>query len=689
MADKKGHNTQALQKLTIAIEANTAALEKGLKKAEDSVKKFSIDTNKLAATAFTGLGAGVSKTTKAISKLTKGLKTANKGVSYFGRVLKRVMLYRAVRQVIASITNGLKEGVSNLEAYSEKMGTTFKPNLESIKESLLFVKNATAAMVAPIVNFLTPAVNALAEAFANMANQIGFFIAKLTGQTSFSAAIRGAKELNSEAGKLKKTLFGFDELNIFNAPGGSSSEETGGYFEEWETAPNKFADLIKAQNWEGVGAEIAKKLNEALSNLNVKEAGEKIKAWLKKALDIGIGFVKTFNFEQVGNKALEFADAVFDPETAWEFGEFAGKLLTGVADAVLGLFTGPDAAEKWRNIGESIRSAIVGAVTAINEWFDSKDWDGLYQSIEDSATAFFNDGLEMKRTALAVLNVIVRSLTTLFKISKAAFGPAMVELFTTMNDATDDESQKETHAVKLAAIFKVLFTAGIGGGVTAFLTGDISKGIAAGLATGFVTLVVESVKTAQNVDAIISAIAWLFGSIGGAKLGAAIGSAIGGPAGTLIGGLIGGMIGGAVVGGTTYKVLDSGMNDSTLDVDDPNASYYIDQIKKKKTSVGAGARAGGGFVDTGEMFIAREAGPELVGTIGNRTAVANNDQIVEGIANGVASAMDNTNSVIMQMANAVVNAIANKEINTQVISDRDIYRASERGRTLAGRTVIS
>ena len=50
-------------------------------------------------------------------------------------------------------------------------------------------------------------------------------------------------------------------------------------------------------------------------------------------------------------------------------------------------------------------------------------------------------------------------------------------------------------------------------------------------------------------------------------------------------------------------------------------------------------RAGGGFPSVGEMFIAREAGPELVGTIGNRTAVANNDQIIAGIAKGVREAM--------------------------------------------------
>ena len=49
--------------------------------------------------------------------------------------------------------------------------------------------------------------------------------------------------------------------------------------------------------------------------------------------------------------------------------------------------------------------------------------------------------------------------------------------------------------------------------------------------------------------------------------------------------------------------------------------------------------ASGGFPNVGEMFIAREAGPELVGQIGNKNAVANNDQIVSGIEAGVYRAM--------------------------------------------------
>ena len=41
----------------------------------------------------------------------------------------------------------------------------------------------------------------------------------------------------------------------------------------------------------------------------------------------------------------------------------------------------------------------------------------------------------------------------------------------------------------------------------------------------------------------------------------------------------------------------------------------------------------------GQMFIAREAGAELVGNIGGRTAVMNNDQIVESVSAGVYQAV--------------------------------------------------
>jgi len=47
----------------------------------------------------------------------------------------------------------------------------------------------------------------------------------------------------------------------------------------------------------------------------------------------------------------------------------------------------------------------------------------------------------------------------------------------------------------------------------------------------------------------------------------------------------------------------------------------------------------GGYPGVGELFVAREAGPEMVGKMGNRTTVANNQQIVEGISEGVYAAV--------------------------------------------------
>lgn len=49
--------------------------------------------------------------------------------------------------------------------------------------------------------------------------------------------------------------------------------------------------------------------------------------------------------------------------------------------------------------------------------------------------------------------------------------------------------------------------------------------------------------------------------------------------------------------------------------------------------------ATGGFPEEGQMFIANEKGPELVGNIGSSTAVVNNQQIVDSVSIGVANAV--------------------------------------------------
>ena len=76
--------------------------------------------------------------------------------------------------------------------------------------------------------------------------------------------------------------------------------------------------------------------------------------------------------------------------------------------------------------------------------------------------------------------------------------------------------------------------------------------------------------------------------------------------------------------------------------------------------------ANGGFPNAGEMFIARENGPELVGNIGGRTAVANNDQIVTAVSNGVRDAIMSTMS----------SNDGNSNINLTVYLDGDVVYKS-------------
>lgn len=91
----------------------------------------------------------------------------------------------------------------------------------------------------------------------------------------------------------------------------------------------------------------------------------------------------------------------------------------------------------------------------------------------------------------------------------------------------------------------------------------------------------------------------------------------------------------------------------TITVDTVQGSTYSPDVSTRTTK----QYALGGFPDHGEMFIAREAGPELVGRIGNRTAVANNDQIVEGITYGVTTANQPVINAIYAMAQQVVRAV--------------------------------
>ena len=101
------------------------------------------------------------------------------------------------------------------------------------------------------------------------------------------------------------------------------------------------------------------------------------------------------------------------------------------------------------------------------------------------------------------------------------------------------------------------------------------------------------------------------------------------------------------VNGTTLgRTLNSSLNSSITKIKNNNSGIFgIGGLLANLLNFRFTFFENGGFPDKGQMFIANEAGPELIGNIGKKAAVANNDQIIEGIrqgvAQGVAEAMPN------------------------------------------------
>ena len=97
--------------------------------------------------------------------------------------------------------------------------------------------------------------------------------------------------------------------------------------------------------------------------------------------------------------------------------------------------------------------------------------------------------------------------------------------------------------------------------------------------------------------------------------------------------------------------------------------------------------ASGGFPEYGQLFIANEDAPELVGNIGRQTAVANTQQIVQGIAAGVAEANMQQNALLREQ-NELLREILAKEGATY-LDGKVLLRSVEKASKNTGVNIMS
>ena len=374
-----------------------------------------------------------------------------KSISGFVRSLGRIAFYRAIRAAIKEVTQALSEGIGNLYQWSLLIDHTFAKSMDKIATSMLYLKNSLGAMVAPIINTLAPAIDLIVDKFVNGINLVNQFLAAITGSDTYTAAKKVATEwaenetekANKNLKELKKTILGFDELNILNkntqSDSDSSSKKTPDYASMFETRPiennisefaRKVREAFQSGEWANLGGMFADKLNGWIDGIDWPELGKKLGDGLNSLVSVYNGFMDGVDWVGLGNSFADGLNSLIETVNWYElgrsltqhidalFGVMAGfvekfdwvKAGKALADAVYGMFDGID----WEQVGTAIGKALSGIGEAILSFAENFPWIEVGAKLANGANRLFEniDWVTIADGLLAAFNGALDSLLT-------------------------------------------------------------------------------------------------------------------------------------------------------------------------------------------------------------------------------------------------------------------------------------
>lgn len=343
-----------------------------------------------------------------------------------------VMLYRLIRSFIMSIQQGVKQGIQNLYQWSDALDGRFAKSMDRLTTSFQYLKNSIAAMVAPIVNALAPAIDFLVDRFVDLINIVNQFIARMTGASTWTRATKQAasygdtisnsadkagKSAKKAAKEFKAYLLGFDEINkpdkqADSSSGGSSGSDGGGtnyagMFEEVATfndSVSDFADAIKKKieegDWYGAGKLLGEKLNEVIASVDWNEFGHKIGEKIGHAIQLVGGFLSSVDFEKIGEAIGEFiSGAIAEIDFTTLGKDIIARGFTMWGDMLVGLIRSLD----FKEVGKAFGDLFRGIFEGLDEFITKYDWSevlndlltGIIDAVKSSnpagiITSFFN-----------------------------------------------------------------------------------------------------------------------------------------------------------------------------------------------------------------------------------------------------------------------------------------------------------
>ncbi len=571
--------------------------------------------------------------------------------------LGRIAVYRVVRSAIKGISTACKEGVNNLVQYSAALNSTdaatANATMSEYASTLLQVKNSVGAAVMPALAALLPVINTIASAFITAANAVNQFFQALRGQTTFTKAKKNtvdyAKSLKTASGaakELQKTILGFDEINRLNdenkgGGGGAAGADYSNMFEEAQVSEKaqKFAEVLtKIQEFVTsaygiltsalgmfvIGAILTFSGANILLGLGLMAAGaylfakeiaanwdemtEKVKDTIEKimiAVGAGVlvvGVILAFSGANIplgiglmltGAAVLGAAAKLDWERMKKQLQGTLGKILAAVSAGllVLGCVLTFSGANLPLGIGLMIAGAAgLAGVVAVNWDYIKEQLQGVFGKIAViGSTLLLAVGLVLVFTGVGLplgIALIIAGITGYGVVTAANWDSVYAWLTKAW-----EKIKRSAESVGKIAIGSVLVFSGVGATVGLPMLADGYSSIGKEVDWDTIPDKIKGVFNDIKAWWAVSIVPW----ISDAKASIA-------------------------------SIFDFGSS-TTL----PAASNVV----KPKFSHTVGRFASGGFVTSGDLFMAREAGPEFVGSIGGRTAVANNDQIVEAVSDGV------------------------------------------------------
>lgn len=550
----------------------------------------------------------------------------------------------------------------------------------------IYLKNSLASAFAPLVNQLAPVIDALIQKVATLLNYIAQLMSALSGQSTYTKAVKATTKFAESTGKaaksLKSFIAGFDELNVFEKGSGSGSG----------AGTPDFASMFEEAQVDSKIAATAQKLNEIKNMIADNLAEITIVA---SGFSLAVGAVLAFSGTNIplgltlmGAGAIGLISAAKLDWTAVN-GKLKSvmALINGIVSGAF-LALGAVLAFSGKNVPLGIALMALGATTLATA--AALNWNGLSDEVKNVIaviTAVLSVAFLAVGAALAFTGTNIPLGLALMGAGAVTMGTAIVPNWKALSDNIRKIITTVTSVLGGALL--------VVGAILAFSTVALPLGLGL-MAAGALSL---GSAVALNWNTVVTAIKKVVSVIAGI-LGGAL---------TVLGVLL--CLSGAGIG-LGLAVLAAGLglsyaawslNDNPITnfvrrmansiigiinrvVDAINNVFHISfkglSVLGKEVVPAFNARlvniphvptfADGGFVDEGQLFIARESGAEMVGNIGRKTAVANNDQIVESVSQGVYEAVQRANGENYASGNRPITVIVQmngKEMYRQIVDE--------------------